>query len=237
MTCGDLQHLWLDPEWTEENGHGACIPDGVKQPFAALGMITVDYHCIERFALDGIFDRLFPFQEPRLRTTKLYHQAQQRRDDFLAREIRHIAQCHQPKRDAASRQLTDLQHFSGAPPAPARYFPGNKCPPSATGESVGNLFAHKRPVSSLSESTMKELRSALTEQLKRPDGPTPELASLLKRIGREAHDNGVQPEKLIVIFKQLWNSLAESLRPQNADQYERVRQRLVTLCIQAYYAE
>jgi hypothetical protein len=92
-------------------------------------------------------------------------------------------------------------------------------------------------VSSLSESTMKELRSALTEQLKRPDGPTPELASLLKRIGREAHDNDVQPERLIVIFKQLWNSLAESLRPQNADQYERVRQRLVTLCIQAYYAE
>jgi len=35
----------------------------------------------------------------------------------------------------------------------------------------------------------------------------------------------------------LWNSLAESLRPQNADQYERVRQRLVTLCIQAYYAD
>lgn len=102
---------------------------------------------------------------------------------------------------------------------------------------VGVTYLLKRPVSSLSESTMKELRSALSEQLKRPDGPTPELANLLKRIAREAHDNGVQPEKLIVIFKQLWNSLAESLRPQNADQYERVRQRLVTLCIQAYYAE
>jgi hypothetical protein len=84
---------------------------------------------------------------------------------------------------------------------------------------------------------MNELRMALTDQLKRPDGPTPELADLLKRVGREAHENNVQPEKLIVIFKQLWNSLAESLRPQNADQYERVRQRLVTLCIQAYYAD
>ena len=82
-----------------------------------------------------------------------------------------------------------------------------------------------------------ELRTALTEQLKQPDGPTPELADLLKRVGREAHENSVQPEELIVIFKQLWNSLAESLRPQNADQYERVRQRLVTLCIQAYYAD
>ncbi|GAC1419035.1 MAG: hypothetical protein PVSMB1_03660 [Gemmatimonadaceae bacterium] len=84
---------------------------------------------------------------------------------------------------------------------------------------------------------MKQLRTALADQLKRPDGPTPELTSLLKRIAREAHDNGVQPEELIVTFKQLWNSLAESMRPQNADQYERVRQRLVTLCIQAYYAE
>ena len=84
---------------------------------------------------------------------------------------------------------------------------------------------------------MKELRSALTEQLKHPDAPTPELATLLKKVAQEAREQSIPPEELIVVFKQLWNSLAESLRPQNADQYERVRQRLVTLCIQAYYAE
>ena len=92
-------------------------------------------------------------------------------------------------------------------------------------------------VSSLSESTMKELRTALTEQLKRPERPTPELASLLKRVASEARENGIRPEQLIVIFKQLWSSLAESMRPQNTDQYERIRQNLVTLFIQAYYAE
>jgi hypothetical protein len=96
---------------------------------------------------------------------------------------------------------------------------------------------HQQQVSPLSESTIKELRSALTEQLKSPDGPTPELTSLLKKVGQEARDKSIPPEELIVLFKQLWNSLAESLRPQNSDQYERVRQRLVTLCIQAYYAE
>ncbi len=84
---------------------------------------------------------------------------------------------------------------------------------------------------------MKELRTALTEQLKKPDGPTPELASLLRKVAKEARERSIPPEELIVAFKQLWNSLAESLRPQNSDQYERVRQRLVTLCIQAYYAE
>lgn len=92
-------------------------------------------------------------------------------------------------------------------------------------------------MSPLSESTIKELRSALTEQLKWPDGPTPELASLLKKVAQEARDQSIPPEELVVLFKQLWNSLAESLRPQNADQYELIRQRLVTLCIQAYYAE
>lgn len=92
-------------------------------------------------------------------------------------------------------------------------------------------------MSSLSESTIKELRTALTEQLRQPDGPTPELATLLRRVAREAHEQSIPPEELIVVFKKLWNALAESLRPQNADQYERIRQRLVTICIQAYYAE
>ena len=106
----------------------------------------------------------------------------------------------------------------------------------ATSQRVGRTIC-PNAVGSLSESTMKELRTALTEQLKRPEGPTPELADLLKKVAREAHEQNIPPEELIVIFKQLWNSLAESLRPQNADQHERVRQRLVTLCIQAYYAE
>ena len=92
-------------------------------------------------------------------------------------------------------------------------------------------------MSSLSDGTMKELHAALTEQLKRPNGPTPELTKLLKKVGAEARQKNIKPEQLIVIFKQLWNSLAETLRPQNPEQQERVRQALVTLCIQAYYAE
>ncbi|MDB4870999.1 MAG: hypothetical protein JWL97_2003 [Gemmatimonadales bacterium] len=84
---------------------------------------------------------------------------------------------------------------------------------------------------------MKELRTALIEQLKGPDGPTQELSTLLRLVAQEAHDRDIKPEQLIIILKQLWNSLAESLRPQNADQYELVRQRMVTLCIRAYYAE
>ena len=92
-------------------------------------------------------------------------------------------------------------------------------------------------MSPLSESTIKDLRTALTEQLRKPDEPTPELVALLRKVALEARKQNIPPEELIVSFKQLWNSLAESLRPQSADQSERIRQRLVTLCIQAYYAE
>ena len=92
-------------------------------------------------------------------------------------------------------------------------------------------------MSRLSESTIKELQAALTEQLNHPAGPTTELKKLLRKVGAEARQKDIKPEELLVVFKQMWNSLAESARLQNADQHERVRQNLVTLCIQAYYAE
>ena len=84
---------------------------------------------------------------------------------------------------------------------------------------------------------MKELQTALAEQLRRGDNPTPELSEVLQRVAREARERNVRPEVLLVTLKQLWNSLSDNMRPQSADQFERVRQNLVTLCIKAYYAE
>jgi len=84
---------------------------------------------------------------------------------------------------------------------------------------------------------MKELQSALTEQLRKPDQVAPELHSLLTRVAREAREKNIRPEELLVSFKRLWNSLAESMRPRTADQFERIRQDLVTACIKAYYAD
>jgi hypothetical protein len=84
---------------------------------------------------------------------------------------------------------------------------------------------------------MKELQAALTDQIQRPDSPAPELNELLQRVAREAREKNIRPEELLVIFKRLWNSLAETMRPQSADQFERIRQNLVTVCIKAYYAE
>jgi hypothetical protein len=84
---------------------------------------------------------------------------------------------------------------------------------------------------------MQELRSALTAQLNHPEGPTPEVTAMLKRVAREAQSSGVRPEQLLVVFKETWNSLADSMRPRSPEQYERIRENLVTLCIRAYYAD
>src|SRR6185503_16600979 len=105
--------------------------------------------------------------------------------------------------------------------------------PCRSGERVTETIARAQ-VSSLSESTMQELRSALVEQLRHPDAPTPEVTDGLRRLAREAQANGVTPEELLVTFKQMWNSLAESMRAPSPDQSERIRQTLVTLCIKAY---
>lgn len=102
---------------------------------------------------------------------------------------------------------------------------------------LGGITFFLYAVTSLSERTMKELEAALTEQLRKPDHPTPELNALLKRVAREAREKNIRPEELLVSFKQLWNSLAEATRARPADQFERMREALVTLCIKAYYAE
>jgi hypothetical protein len=107
---------------------------------------------------------------------------------------------------------------------------------SAQVKGSGVLFALSR-VSQLSESTIEELKAALAEQLRNHHSPSPELTNVLRKAGGEARDKKIRPEELLVLFKQIWNSLAESSRPPSSELQERMRQNLVTLCIQAYYAE
>jgi hypothetical protein len=99
------------------------------------------------------------------------------------------------------------------------------------------ILIARTTLSALSESVMKELQTALADQIRRPEHPIPELTEVLRRVAREAREKNIRPEELLISLKQLWNPLAETVRPQSADQFERIRQNLVTLCIKAYYAE
>ena len=107
---------------------------------------------------------------------------------------------------------------------------------SAQVKGLGNHLPYPC-VSQLSDSTIEELRAALADQLKNPNHPSPELSKLLRKVGAEAREKKIKPEELVVVFKQIWNSLVESTRPPGSELQERMRQNLVTLCIQAYYAE
>ena len=100
----------------------------------------------------------------------------------------------------------------------------------------GKLFARTR-VKSFSDNTIARLRAAVVVQLRNPDDASSELISQLEQLSKEARDEDIPPEQVIVAFKQIWSDVTESVRPQRPDQYERLRQRMVTECIRAYYAE
>jgi hypothetical protein len=104
------------------------------------------------------------------------------------------------------------------------------------GAWTGKLFARTR-VNLFSDSVIEKLRPVVIAQIQKPDEPTPEVIDRLQDIGREARDKNIPPEQVIITFKQLWADIMESAGPRRTDQYERLRQRLVTHCIQAYYAE
>ncbi len=215
-------------------------PDGFEQTLIAVWMITDNHDSIEQSAPKKIFGGLISCEEPRLHTSKLHHQTQQRRDNHFTGENQHVTQT-PPARRGRKHSATygppdRAREGTLANPEDFLDILGTDVYPLSTSPRVTETIC-LAPVSSLSESTIKELRSALTEQLRYTSGPTTELADLIKRVGREAHQKSIPPEELIVVFKKVWNSLSETLHPQDVDQHELVRQRLVTLCIQAYYAE
>jgi hypothetical protein len=92
-------------------------------------------------------------------------------------------------------------------------------------------------VKSFSDKTLAKLGAAVVVQLRNPDAASSELIKQVEDLAKEARDQDIPPEQVIVTFKQVWNDAVDSLRPQRHDQYERLRQGLVTQCIRAYYAE
>jgi hypothetical protein len=187
-------------------------------------------------ALNDSLGCLIPAGESRLEPRHFDHQTQQRGDHFFARENQHIAQRSPTVEESSlpgNLRTSCVTSMSGGR---LRYCWEQMSTLPACEEGPENYLLQSH-VSQLSESTIRDLQAALAEQLKGPDGPTQELTKLLRQVGVEAREKNINPEELIVVFKQMWNSLAESVRPQNAEVHERMRQTLVTLCIKAYYAE
>jgi hypothetical protein len=85
----------------------------------------------------------------------------------------------------------------------------------------------------LSEASVTLLRSALQEYL--ASNETPALDGVLRLIAIEARDKKMLAEHLLISLKDVWFALPEIRDADQGEPQTRLLQRVVTLCIRAYY--
>ena len=87
----------------------------------------------------------------------------------------------------------------------------------------------------LSGATVARLRTVLTRHIAHPDVADPDLAQVLRQIVVEARNRKVRAEQLILMLKNVWDSLPDTRYAIDREAQLEMRQRLITLCIKAYY--
>ena len=90
---------------------------------------------------------------------------------------------------------------------------------------------------SLSDGTLATMRDAVLRFWNEPEGAEPLLQRALTQAVEEARQRALRAEEVIVSFKSLLASLPELNSPVRRLEAARLRERLITLCIKAYYAE
>ena len=97
------------------------------------------------------------------------------------------------------------------------------------------------PSRSLPAAAHAALRAALGAQLRLspPDEPvsTVRLRRALRLLCDDARARGVRVEQLVVTIKQAWNSLPEAAWRPGDDRGTELLRRVVSVCIEEYYAE
>ena len=91
------------------------------------------------------------------------------------------------------------------------------------------------PPSRLADETVDSLREALRRYLGNGLSPSPLQAALLL-VAREAREKQILPESLLIVLKDVWNSLPEVRGMTDSAQQVRLLQRVVTMCIKEYYS-
>ena len=79
------------------------------------------------------------------------------------------------------------------------------------------------------------LREALGRRLA-GDSTDGDVRQALRRLSHEARANGLHGEQVVIVLKQMWNELAGRSETLAADERRQTLERLVTLCIEEYYA-
>ena len=87
----------------------------------------------------------------------------------------------------------------------------------------------------LAEETLAAVRGALGRSLEGGEAAD-ELRLALRAMAREARDQGLRAEQILVVLKELWGTVPQVRRASGREQQTALLQRAVTLCINEYYA-
>lgn len=87
----------------------------------------------------------------------------------------------------------------------------------------------------LSAATIATLRAVLSRHIDHPDDSDPELALVLRQVVTEAKNRHIRAEQLIVSLKHVWDTLPQARQAIDREGQTQAKQRLITLCIRAYY--
>ena len=88
----------------------------------------------------------------------------------------------------------------------------------------------------LTEETIEAVRSALVQYAGNTT-PVESLGSALRIMAAEARNNSMQPERLLIVLKDIWYSLPAVQNMSEPRDQVRLLQSVVTMCIKEYYAD
>ena len=91
------------------------------------------------------------------------------------------------------------------------------------------------PSSRLDDETVSAVRHALRTYLNDSRDSSTLQAPLL-RMASEARTRQILPEQLLIVLKDVWNSLPEVRAMTDAHEQIGMLQRVVTMCIKEYYS-
>jgi Asp-tRNA(Asn)/Glu-tRNA(Gln) amidotransferase A subunit family amidase len=97
-------------------------------------------------------------------------------------------------------------------------------------------FDSTPPPARLDDETVAGLRVALARYIGDGDDSR-ELREALRRAAEEARAKGMRAEQLLIALKDVWHSLPALARLSRRDEQQRLLQRLITHCLDQYYAE
>ena len=92
---------------------------------------------------------------------------------------------------------------------------------------------------SLHPETVAALRAVIAERWRAVSGTEDALAAIIARVAREAREDGLHPEELIVALKAIEQDVLGGVGTLRADDVEarrRFREWLVSTCVRAYFA-